>query len=294
MSLNAETCGFIWDAYREDLRDGDVTTDLSIDKKAWVKADLVAKDDGVLSGQQVVTFLLSKVEGSITYKKYKEDGTSFKAGEILGSIEGPAWAILQAERTLLNFLQNLCGVASLTKEYLIAVSGYDVDILHTRKTMPLWRLLQSEAVAHGGGSAHRQGLYDQILIKENHLYAIMKSLEVSLPKAIEIAVQKCQKSPKLGQHVGLEVQNEEQAILAKGLGVHVILLDNMDVKKMISVVQNVLKSKNRPLIEASGGVTLKNVREIAMTGVDRISIGALTHSVPATDISLLIQDFFNR
>ncbi|MCS7047311.1 MAG: carboxylating nicotinate-nucleotide diphosphorylase, partial [Gemmataceae bacterium] len=201
-------------------------------------------------------------------------------GDHLATISGRMRSLLAAERTALNFLQHLSGIATLTRRYVEAVAGLPVRILDTRKTLPGWRLLEKYAVRQGGGDNHRRGLYDAILIKDNHLAALHRSAN-PVAAAVLAAQEKCPDLP-----VEVEVDSLAQLPQALACRPAIVLLDNMSLEQLREAVQRRNRQAPDVLLEASGGVTLQTVRAIAETGVDRISVGALTHSAPALDISL--------
>ncbi len=289
MPLNTATQEMIIQAYREDVGSGDCTSDLLLERSTLAQAQIVAKDVGVVSGQEVAAFVFAWGESKISYRPILLDGALMHPGDVLAEIEGPAWGVLQSERTALNFLQRLSGVATTTRAFVDAIGERATHILDTRKTTPGWRLLQKQAVVHGWGTNHRQGLYDQVLIKENHLYALMLQQACDLNTAIELAIQTCRTQSSLTTPIEVEVQTVEQACLAGKAGADVILLDNMSCEDMSQVVKQVALLETKPLLEASGGIDLDRVRLVAATGVDQISVGALTHSYKAIDLSLLIQ-----
>ena len=260
------------------------------------EGEFIAKEDGVIAGLPVVERLFSKIDKNILLKKGISEGMFVKKGDVIASVNGNVRPILSGERIALNFLQRLSGIATLTAQFVEEVKPLKVAVMDTRKTAPGWRYLEKYAVAIGGGVNHRMGLYDQILVKDNHLDFVKKELsaeEIAGISVIEKTVSMLR--TKIGNHVLIEVETRtlsevEDAIKAN---VDVILLDNMDAEKIRSAVSLVKNGKygkgaHRPLTEASGNITLDNVKSIAQTGVDRISIGALTHSAKALDISLKI------
>jgi nicotinate-nucleotide pyrophosphorylase (carboxylating) len=259
---------------------GDVTSRALIIPGVTVgKAAFVARQSGVLAGLPVVPLVLASVvdPNLLTFEPILTDGASLESGSRIALVRGRIDSLLTAERTALNFLQHLSGVATLTRRYVEAVAGLPVQILDTRKTTPGWRLLEKYAVRQGGGHNHRMGLYDGILIKDNHLAAM--NMARSIPEAIRIA-----HSTPLP--VEVEVDTLEQLDEALPGKPDIILLDNMPPATMREAVHRRNSVAPSVLLEASGGVTLETVRAIAETGVDRISVGALTHSAPALDIGL--------
>lgn len=265
-------------ALKEDVQSGDVTTQAlfgedSISKEAF----LVAKEEGVLAGIAVAKKVFQAVDSKITFEEFVADSQSLKPGQKIAKISGNIQSILTAERTALNFLQHLSGIATLTQKFVKAVAGTSAKILDTRKTLPGYRDLEKYAVKMGGGENHRQGLYDHYLIKDNHL----------MGRTITEALQLVKNHNQNGKKIEIEVDRLEQIEEVLKSGADIILLDNFsptDLKKAISLVNRL--ASGRTQTEASGGINLQNVLEYAQTGVDRISIGALTHSVKALDIGL--------
>ncbi|MBF0492958.1 MAG: carboxylating nicotinate-nucleotide diphosphorylase [Deltaproteobacteria bacterium] len=274
----------IKNALQEDLGKNDITTQALFTKKSpRVSARIIAKQDLVLAGAMIAKKTFKQVDPQLKIRLIKKDGIFCEAGQSILEISGKASSILTAERTALNFLQHLSGVATLTQRFVQAVKGTCAKILDTRKTLPGWRNLQKYAVKVGGGANHRFGLYDAYLIKDNHL-----ALYGSLSQAIE-AVRKHRGKKSI--KIEVEVDTLQQFEEAIDCGPDIILLDNMSLEDMhLAVLRNhKIPPKNRPKLEASGSVNLNNVRAIAQTGVDFISVGALTHSAQAMDLSLEIK-----
>jgi nicotinate-nucleotide pyrophosphorylase (carboxylating) len=265
-------------ALAEDIGPGDVTTLATIPAEAVATAVMVAREPLVVCGLPVAEAVFREVSASLNLTTVAMDGARVVKGQALLNIQGPTRAILAAERVALNFVQRLSGVATLTARFVEAVAGTGAQILDTRKTTPGWRRLEKYAVQCGGGVNHRMGLYDRILIKDNHLAA----LRGEPPNAIAAAVQRARAQfPQLA--VEVEADTLEQAEQACQAGADVILLDNMSNQDLRAAVRMI---DGRSKTEASGGVTLATVRAIAETGVNFISVGALTHSAPAVDIAL--------
>jgi len=265
-------------ALAEDLGRGDVTTLAVIPAGATAVAVLRARENLVLAGLSFAEAAFRALSPRIQIKQCARDGQPVAAGAALLKIHGPARAILSAERVALNFLQRLSGVATLTAQFVAAVHGTGAQILDTRKTTPGWRRFEKYAVACGGGKNHRLGLFDMILIKDNHLTALRNEK----PNAVAAAVARARKKfPQL--KIEVEADTLRQVTQAVEAGADIVLLDNMDLKHLRAAVRLV---NGRARTEASGGVTLKTVRAIARTGVDFISVGALTHSARAVDIGL--------
>ena len=262
----------------EDLGGGDVTTEALIPETQQGKASIIAKARGIIAGVEIAKQVFLKVDPKLKMDILMKDGTEVKPGDVISRIEGKTLSILKAERTALNFLQHISGIASETARYVEAVKGLPVNITDTRKTTPGLRTLEKYAVRIGGGKNHRMHLGDGILIKDNHL-AALRDHGLSIKEVIARARQKAPPEMK----IEIEVKTTKEAIEAAKAGADIIMLDNMNIEDMRQTVQLI---KGRALIEASGGITLENARAVAETGVDRISIGALTHSPKALDISL--------
>lgn len=265
-------------ALKEDVGSGDVTSLATVPKRAQATAYMVARESLTVAGLAVAEAVFHAVSPALRVKLQARDGKRLKAGDPLMTITGSAQAILTAERTALNFIQRLSGVATITTRFVDEVKGTTTRILDTRKTTPGWRRLEKYAVACGGGTNHRTGLFDMVLIKDNHLAAIYDAK----PSAVAVAIQQARKKyPKLKVEVEADtLEQVEQGLAAKA---DFILLDNMSNAQLRKAVK---MTRDRAKTEASGGVNLKTVRGIAKTGVDFISVGALTHSARAVDIAL--------
>ena len=259
-------------ALAEDVGSGDVTTMSLIAQGSFASGVIVAKEPLVVAGVDRAIASFREIEKSIDFSVEVLDGQDGDFFQPLIRIHGPARALLTAERTALNFVQRLSGIATLTAKFVQQVSGTNTKILDTRKTVPGWRVLEKYAVACGGGINHRFGLYDQVMIKDNHLVAVGGNIK----KAVKCARENY---PKL--KIEVEADTVEQAKTAAEAGADIILLDNMSCEELIQSIELI---SGRSKTEASGGITMDTVREIAETGVDYISIGALTHSAPAVDI----------
>jgi nicotinate-nucleotide pyrophosphorylase (carboxylating) len=265
-------------ALAEDIGSGDATTLATVPANATAKAVMRAREPLVVAGIGFAETAFRELSPKIKIEKLSCDGQKIAAGKILLKISGPARAILTAERVALNFVQRLSGVATLTSQFVETVCGTKAKILDTRKTTPGWRRFEKYAVTCGGGKNHRLGLFDMVLIKDNHLAALRNEK----PNAIAAAIARArEKFPKL--KVEVEADTLQQVEQAANAGADFILLDNMNLKQLRQAVKIV---RDRPKTEASGGVNLKTVRAIAGTGVDFISVGALTHSARAVDIGL--------
>jgi len=274
-------------AITEDLGTGDVTTESLVEPDRETEGRFRAKQDGMLAGLPIAEMVFKTLSPEVMLRPVVIDGVAVSAGDEIAVVSGPARAILSGERTALNFLQRLSGIATLTAAFVKAVEGTNAAILDTRKTTPGWRVLEKYAVRMGGGTNHRVGLYDMALIKDNHI--VLAGETLSTTDAIGAAVRMVRKKTPQVQ-IQVEVEDEAQLEQALEAGADFVMLDNFSLKAMRSAVEKVKRWRETrgqaPLVEASGGVTLETVRAIAETGVDRISVGALTHSAPALDISL--------
>lgn len=261
-------------ALQEDLGFGDITTQAVVSPNMKGRGEFVAKQDFVLAGWPVVVRTFHHVSEKISVETVCRDGDAVAKGNVFGSVSGPAARLLSGERVALNFLQRLSGVATLTKQFVEAVSGTGTSILDTRKTTPGLRALEKYAVRTGGGRNHRFGLSDGVLIKENHIAAAGGVAE---------AIRRARAAIDHLKKIEIEVTTLEELNQALDAGADAILLDNMTLGQVKDAVQ---KTSGRVPLEVSGGIHLGNVREYALTGVDFISVGALTHSFKSADISL--------
>ena len=264
-------------ALAEDIGSGDITTLATVPADRQATGQFLVKQPGVISGLAVVAAVYARVDPRVVVEPLVTDGTAVEAGTIIATVHGPARALLSGERVALNFLQRLSGVATVTAEYTRRVAGTRARIIDTRKTTPGMRTLQKQAIRDGGGHNHRLGLADGVLIKDNHLAAIGTADRIA--QAISAARERAPHTLK----IEVEVTSLDELQQALDAGADVVLLDNMDAPTMAEAVRI---TAGRALLEASGGITLDTVREIAETGVDLISVGALTHSAPALDVSL--------
>lgn len=264
-------------ALAEDIGTGDITTGAIVGPKKKGRARAVAKDDFIVAGMDVFEAVFKRLNKNIKVKKRVTDGSRVKKGTVLAEIEGSLSGILQAERVALNLFQRMCGIATQTAKYVEAVRGTRAKILDTRKTVPGLRVLDKMAVRLGGGTNHRIGLYDGVLIKDNHIEAA---------GGITAAVAAQRKHLTQNLKIEVETKNLREVKEAVKCGVDIIMLDNMTNDAMKKAVDWIA---GRALTEASGNVNLKRIADIAATGVDLISIGELTHSVRAADISLKVK-----
>jgi nicotinate-nucleotide pyrophosphorylase (carboxylating) len=261
-------------ALSEDIGTGDITTQATVSRKKKGRAQAVAKDDFVIAGIDVFAETFQLMDKNLKINKLIDDGCRAKKGDVIAEVAGSLFYILQAERVALNLFQRMSGIATLTAKYVEAVRSTKAKILDTRKTMPGLRVLDKMAVRIGGGCNHRIGLYDGVLIKDNHIEAT---------GGITAAVKAQRKNLPEDMKIEVETKNMQEVQEALMCGVDIIMLDNMTVQAMKKAVNYIA---GRALVEASGNVSLQRIAEIAATGVDLISIGELTHSVRAADISL--------
>ena len=260
----------------EDIRTGDITTESVIPSNLKAKGIIKTSEEGVVAGLDIACLVFKKLDSEICFQPKIKDGKKILPGEVLTEITGSAQTILKGERVALNFLQRMSGIATITSKFCQEVKDFPVRIVDTRKTTPGLRILEKYAVRMGGGYNHRFGLYDAVLIKDNHL---------ALAGGIKPAVNSVRKQISHTVKIEVEVENLSQLEEALKMHVDIIMLDNMDLDTMKEAVK---MAKGKALIEASGGITLEKVREIAQTGVDLISVGALTHSAKSLDISMEI------
>ncbi len=277
-------------AIKEDIGAGDITSKLFIPEDSESDGILIAKETGIIAGLPVVGYVLSQIDKDLLFTVNIEDGSRVEKGSVIASVKGLTLSLLSAERLVLNFLQRLSGIATTTNKFAERVKRYKTQILDTRKTAPGWRYLEKYAVKIGGGANHRMGLYDQILIKDNHL-KIMESEKENgdICRLVEKARE------QIAKEVLIEVEVEDLCQIKNMVdaGVDIILFDNMVPSKINEAVEMVKEFENSRdagtggaiLTEASGNITIENVEEYAKAGVDRISVGMITHSARALDIS---------
>jgi len=273
-------------AIEEDLGTGDVTSELLFENDTIAKAHIISREEIVVSGMDIAAEILKCYDERLNLKIHREDGQAAHVGSKLGTIEGPLRSMLSAERVMLNFLQRLSGIATTTNKYVRAIQGTKAKIYDTRKTMPGWRILEKYAVLCGGGHNHRIGLYDGVLIKDNHLAQLGRHFQSKLQKIISEA-----KELKGIKFVAVEVDHVDDQLnyVLEIPGIDIVLLDNMgqwQLKHAVEMRNKMCGKGKKPLLEASGSITLSNVSAIAQCGIDRIAIGAITHSAQAVDIGL--------
>ena len=269
-------------ALDEDAPSGDLTSQTLIPPSAQINAQLVAREDGVLSGEDLFRAAMSLTDDSIITTFHVHDGEHFTKSSVLADITGPAQSVLQAERVALNFMQRMCGIATLTATYVAEVAGTKTRIVDTRKTTPGLRLIERYAVRCGGGHNHRFSLSDAVMVKDNHLAIVAANQSISVTDALRTL----RASLPHTTHIEVEVDRLDQLDAVLAANVDTILLDNFTTEQLRKGVQHIA---GRALIEASGGITLPRLREIAATGVDIISVGALTQNVRSLDLGLDIQ-----
>jgi len=277
-SLNIEAIKSVIDyALKEDIGNGDITTNSLIPLDLQSKATMIAKSTGIVAGLDVAEYVFRTLSKDIIWKTFVKDGDIVSKGDLILEISGSYRALLTGERLALNFLQRMSGIATMTGNFVNALADYKTKILDTRKTVPGLRLLDKYAVMMGGGTNHRIGLYDMVLIKDNH---------IKIAGGITRAVAQIKKSVPAGIKIEVETTTIEEVQEALAAGVDIIMLDNMSNSTMAESVQ-IINGKAK--VEASGNMTIERLKEVAATGVDFISIGALTHSVSAFDISMNIE-----
>lgn len=268
---------FIRTALEEDIGSGDITTQSIITSKRSARGSIIAKEKMIVAGLGIAARVFRKVDRTTEVRMLHRDGSSVKKGDVLAVVEGNIASLLRAERVMLNILQRLSGIATLTRKYVSEVAGTRCSILDTRKTTPGMRMLEKYAVTVGGGKNHRFGLFDALLIKNNHSAAA---------GGVRVAFQKCREAGYKASEIEIEVRSIKELREALDAGARWILLDNMSERDIRRAVK---ESGRTVLLEASGNITLKNVRRIALTGVNRVSVGALTHSPASMDISFELE-----
>jgi nicotinate-nucleotide pyrophosphorylase (carboxylating) len=276
----AEAKSLIAMALKEDISNGDITTQLTFKNNEKIAAKVISKDKGILAGLPFVQLVFDQFDAEVSISFHQEEGDELEKGDPIFSVEGPAKTVLEAERTILNFMQLLSGVASYTFDFVKETQGTETKILDTRKTIPGFRLLQKYAVSVGRGVNHRIGLYDMVMLKENHIFAAgglvpaLKTVFSDLPKGMKVEV---------------EVENLAQLKTCLDFPVYRVLLDNMNNELLTEAVAIVKEANHTMQTEASGNMTLDRIQSVSQTGVDYISVGAITHSVMAFDFSMRYQ-----
>jgi nicotinate-nucleotide pyrophosphorylase (carboxylating) len=268
---------FVKNALAEDIGSGDITTNVIVPERTLARGAIVLEEDAVIAGLEIAEEVFKQLDKNVRFSAVYKDGARVLKGKVVAEISGKARALLTGERTALNILQRLSGIATLTNSFVRAVKGTDAKIVDTRKTTPNLRIFEKYAVLMGGGHNHRFGLYDAVLIKDNHI-----SIAGGIKKAVAMARQNIPHTMKI-EAEAKSLKEVKDAITA---GADIIMLDNMSVAMMKKAVAMINK---KTVVEASGNVNLKNVRDIALTGVDIISIGALTHSYKSISMSMEIE-----
>ncbi|MGR3178085.1 MAG: carboxylating nicotinate-nucleotide diphosphorylase [Candidatus Anammoxibacter sp.] len=294
--------GLVESALEEDIGNGDITTNSTIPDNLIISASFIANEPGIVAGLPIVDHIFARYSDKVCFEAGVKEGDSVATGDLIARIKGNARIILSNERVSLNFLQRLSGIATLTSLYVKQVSNHNIKIVDTRKTTPGWRYIEKYAVTVGGGYNHRIGLFDQVLIKDNHL-SILNSCRSSskednaqskIGKDLIInTVHSVKEQIPENMLIEIEIDQPENVKDALESGADIIMFDNMNPGQISTALQTVRDweldtKKKRPLIEVSGRVTLENIDKIAQAGIDRIAIGAITHSLKALDISLAI------
>jgi nicotinate-nucleotide pyrophosphorylase (carboxylating) len=266
-------------ALDEDRGAGDWTTRWTVPARTRVTGKVTAKADGVIAGIGIFAAVFLRLDPRVELSVMKTDGDTVKSGDAVCTVRGPGRAILTGERVALNFLQHLSGVATITRRFVDEIKGTRTKIIDTRKTLPGWRMLEKAAVVAGGGTNHRAGLYDMVLIKDNH---------IDIAGGLREAVTRVNEANTKNLPVRVEVHSLADLDTAIEIGATSLLLDNFDLPTLKAAVKRASQAGVRPELEASGNMTLDRVRAVAETGVDFISVGSITHSAPALDLSLRI------
>lgn len=264
----------------EDIHTGDITTESIIPESMNAVATMTAKQDGVISGIEIVKMVYDRFQDNVVFTPYYNDGDSVKKGDVILKIEATYPTLLRGERLSLNLFQRMCGIATETARYVKELADMHTELLDTRKTAPGLRVLDKLAVKHGGGTNHRMGLYDMAMIKDNHI-----KMAGGIAKAVE------QVRSKIAEGIKIEVEttNLDEVRQAIEAGADIIMLDNMDTATMTEAVKIIRSAEKSIKTEASGNMSIPRLKEVASTGVDYISVGALTHTVKGMDISMNIQ-----
>ena len=264
----------------EDINTGDITTESIIPESMNAVATMTAKQEGVISGLEIVKMVYDRFQSDVVFTPYFKDGDQVKKGDVILKIEATYPTLLRGERLSLNLFQRMCGIATETAKYVKELKGTSTELLDTRKTAPGLRVLDKLAVKHGGGTNHRMGLYDMAMIKDNHI-----KMAGGIAKAVE------QVRARIAQGIKIEVEttNIDEVHQAIAAGADIIMLDNMDTQTMAEAVKIINAANKGIKTEASGNMSIPRLKEVAATGVDYISVGALTHTVKGMDISMNIQ-----
>jgi nicotinate-nucleotide pyrophosphorylase (carboxylating) len=273
-------------ALKEDIGRGDITSVALVDKFSSSDATIVSKEDCIVCGLEIAEWTMGQVDYSVRFKPNCKDGTPVGAGKELAFVEGHTASILRAERVMLNFLTFLSGIATKTGEYVEKAGTYGVKVMDTRKTLPLLRYLEKYAVFTGGGTNHRMGLYDQVLIKDNHINSYRSQNTGNKDRSLKGLIEAARKSNQKGTVIEIEVTTPEEFSDALAGKPDIIMLDNMIPRQVRACVEIRKLAKFKPSLEVSGGITLDTLEDYAKTGVDMISVGGLTASLKPIDMSL--------
>ena len=273
----SQITAFVKNALAEDIGSGDITTNIIVPERTLAQGTIILEEDAVIAGLEIAAEVFKQLDKNVKFSAVYKDGAKVLKGRVIAKISGKARALLTGERTALNILQRLSGIATLTNSFVRAVKGTDAKIVDTRKTTPNLRIFEKYAVLMGGGHNHRFGLYDAVLIKDNHI-----SIAGGIKKAVAMARQNIPHTMK----IEVEAKSLKEVKDAITAGADIIMLDNMSIPMMKKAVAMINK---KAVVEASGNINLKNVRDVALTGVDIISIGALTHSYKAVQMSMNIE-----
>jgi len=288
MKINKNIEKLIKEALKEDIGKGDITTAYLFEKNFTITAILQAKEDGILCGLDIFKCVFLSLSPAFKFKFYAKDGANVYKGMKVAEIKGPVKEMFAGERTALNILQHLSGIATFTKKFVEKAGN--IEIYGTRKTAPLLRELERYAVRTGGGKNHRFGLFDMVLIKTNHITTIIKQTGMDKVSAVIYAVEKAVKQAKKRYKIEVEVENYKEAVAGYLSGADIIMFDNADEKEVKRFVKYLGNGKTRKIIiEWSGNVDLKNIEKVKKLPLDRVSIGKITHSENALDFSLKIQ-----
>ncbi len=288
LDVTSDLDAFLRQALAEDVGAGDVTSNALFEPELRARGTLRLREEGVVAGIGAALRVFELLEPGATVEEHAAEGEVVGAGALAGEVRASARTVLAGERLALNLLGRLSGIATLTRRFVHAVEGTGVDVVDTRKTTPLLRRLEKDAVRAGGGINHRMGLYDAVLVKDNHLDLLGASGSAA---GMKEATERVRRDAPAGLFVQIEARTAEEAAAAAAAGADSILLDNFSPRELKSAVPKVRAAvqRRRILLEASGGITLRTVRRYALTGVDRISIGALTHSAAALDVTMEIE-----
>ena len=285
MNITPEISHLVQRALQEDIGKGDITSRLCISARVLCRGKMMAREEGVVAGLWLLPVLFHALDRGIKVKIFAKEGGRVRKNRLLATFEGPARSILTGERTALNFVTHLSGIATVTRRYIDAAKPYGMAILATRKTTPGLRILEKYAIQMGGGNVHRMGLYDEVLVKENHL-AIRQAAGNTRQETMKEWIGKIRRQTPKEMKIVVEAQSLQEARLLLDCPVDKILLDNLPPKTLRKIVQLRNRKGKHPRLQASGGITLETIRSVARTGIEEVSVGRLTHSAPALNISV--------